>query len=182
MTSFNLGIFINRMIRAAMLDASLYEEVEADRGARFQAAAVVLLASLAAGIGLNGTRGPSIRTFLTFTALALVTWVAWATLVAELGGRLLREPQTDSSAAELRRTVGFAAAPGLFQVFAAMPGMVWPVFGVTTIWMIAAMVVGVRQALDYRKTGRAVAVCVTALALALAVAVVIAVVLTTPVF
>ena len=43
----------NRMIRAAKLDVSLYEEVEADTGATGQAMLVVVLSSLAAGIGIG---------------------------------------------------------------------------------------------------------------------------------
>ena len=41
--------FVNRIIRACKLDVSLYEEVEADKSATFQAALVVVLSSLAAG-------------------------------------------------------------------------------------------------------------------------------------
>ena len=40
-----------RMIRAAKLDVNLYEEVEADKAAMGQAMGVVVLSSLAAGIG-----------------------------------------------------------------------------------------------------------------------------------
>ena len=43
--------FINRMIRASKLDVTLYEEVEADKSATIQAAIVVVLSSLAAGVG-----------------------------------------------------------------------------------------------------------------------------------
>jgi hypothetical protein len=46
-----------------------------------------------------------------------------------------------------------------------------PVFAVTSVWMLAAMIVGIRQALDFRSTGRAVAVCVLGWALALTMAV-----------
>jgi hypothetical protein len=181
MTTFNVGIFANRMTRAALLDASLYEEVEADRSAGWQSVAVVLLASLAAGIGVSGWHGPSLTTSAAFTALALITWTAWAMLIAQIGGGPFREAGTHTSFGELLRTVGFAAAPGLFQIFAAMPGMAWPVFGVTTIWMLAAMIVAVRQALDYRHTPRAVAVCVAGLALALVLAFVLGVLLAPPV-
>ena len=38
--------------------------------------------------------------------------------------------------------------------------MTIPVFVITAIWMLATMVVGVRQALDFQSTGRAIAVCV----------------------
>jgi hypothetical protein len=36
------------------------------------------------------------------------------------------------------------------------------VFIITAIWMIAAMVVAIRQALDYTSTARAILVCVIA--------------------
>ena len=45
------SVFVNRIIRACKLDVSLYEEVEADKNATFQAALVVVLSSLAAGVG-----------------------------------------------------------------------------------------------------------------------------------
>lgn len=48
---------MSRIIRAAKLDASLYEEVEADRSAIGQAVAVVVLSSIAAGVGTIGQVG-----------------------------------------------------------------------------------------------------------------------------
>jgi hypothetical protein len=120
---------------------------------------VVVLSSVAAGIGAGGWHGAGLRTLALFTAIALATWVAWAWLVTEIGRRVLPEPQTQTSFGELLRTLGFAATPGLLQVLAAMPAMTAPVFGFTAVWMLAAMIVAVRQALDYRSTLRAVAVC-----------------------
>ena len=43
--------YVSRIIRACKLDVNLYEEVEADKSATFQAAGVVVLSSLAAGVG-----------------------------------------------------------------------------------------------------------------------------------
>ena len=51
-----------------------------------------------------------------------------------------------------------------------LPGMMMPVFVGTWIWMIAAMVVGVKHALDYASTRRALLVCLTAAGLAGAMA------------
>ena len=89
--------------------------------------------------------------------------------------RLFPDPETESSVGELLRTTGFAAAPGLLQVFMMLPGMLLPVFIGTWIWMIAAMVVAVSHALDYRSTWRALFVCVIAAALAGTIAVIIGV-------
>jgi hypothetical protein len=80
------------------------------------------------------------------------------------------EPQTDVTLGQLLRTLGFAAAPGLLQVFAIFPRMTNLVFFTTTVWMFAAMVIAVRHALDYRHTGRALAVCGIAAGLAAALA------------
>lgn len=165
------GTFAHRLMRAAMLDATVYEEVEADRNASAQGVAAVVLSSLAAGIGAGGWHGVGLATFALFTAIALVSWAAWAVLALQIGARLLPQPDTRANLGELLRTIGFAAAPGLFQVFAALPGMATPVFGLTALWMLAAMVVGVRQALDYTSTARALAVCAVGWALALGMAI-----------
>jgi hypothetical protein len=73
--------------------------------------------------------------------------------------RLLPQPQTRSNVGELLRTIGFATAPGCLRVLGVLPGVTIPVFAVTAVWMLAAMVVAVRQALDYDSTARALAVC-----------------------
>ena len=164
------GAFLYRLMGAAMLDGGVYEGIEADVRATRQAAAVVLLASVAPAIGASGIFGFQVEMLLRLTALSLITWFAWAVLMFQIGTRLLPEPQTRATLGELLRTIGFAMAPGLLQVFAVLPGMIVPVFIGTWIWMIAAMVIGVRHALDYKSTGRAVLVCVTAAGLAAALA------------
>ena len=166
-----MGLFAYRLVGAALLDGAVYEGVEADRSAMGQAIAAVLLSSLAAGIGASGWHGPRLSTVVAVAALALVTWIAWAVLMFQIGARLLPEPDTQSSIAELMRTIGFAAAPGLLQVLAILPRITIPVFVVTWIWMFAATVMAVKHALDYRSTARTLAVCGLAAALSLAMAV-----------
>ncbi len=146
-----------RMIRAAKLDSSLYEEVEADKGALRQATAVVFLASLAAGVGASATDG--IAGLLFGTVSSLVGWYVWAFLTYWIGTRFLPEPQTSADYGELLRTIGFSSSPGVIRAIGVMPGLTMPVFLAASIWMLAAMVIAVRQALDYTGTLRAVAVC-----------------------
>jgi hypothetical protein len=154
-----VGLFFYRLMGAAMFDRSMYEGIEADRSLTGQAVAAVLLSSLAAGFGAGGWFTGDLRMFATVSALALITWVAWAVLMHQIGTRMLPEPQTRATLGELLRTVGFAAAPGLLQVFAVFPVVTIPVFVGTMIWMFAAMVIAVRHALDYRSSWRALAVC-----------------------
>ncbi len=177
-----LTTFSYRVMRAVVLDASLYEEVEHDRTAMPGAGTVVLLSSLAAGLGAGGWQGVSPRAFVVFSAIALVSWLVWAAITLEIGTRLMPEPQTRASYGELLRPLGFAAAPGLLQVFAAFPVVTGPVFALCAVWMLAAMVVAVRQALDYTSTGRAVAVCGLGWAVAVAMSLGLGLILTRPAF
>jgi hypothetical protein len=147
----------SRMFRAAKLDVRLYEEVEADRDATVQAMIVVVLAAVAAGIGSLGSG--SALGIVTGTVVALVGWLVWAFLTYFIGTRLLPEPETSADYGELLRTIGFASAPGLIRVFGIIPGLGVPLFLVAGIWMLVAMVIAVRQALDYTSTLRAVGVC-----------------------
>ena len=91
---------------------------------------------------------------------ALLSWYVWAYLTYWIGVKLLPEPQTHATHGELLRTVGFSSAPGLIRVLGVIPGLRGLVFLVAGIWMLVAMVVAVRQALDYHSTWRAVGVCV----------------------
>jgi hypothetical protein len=165
-----VSLFVYRMMGAATLDAAMYEGIEGDTRVTSQAAAAVLLSSFAAGIGAGGLYGLRLSVFLGTVVLALVMWLAWAMLVYQIGSRLLPEPATRTTFGELLRTTGFAAAPGVLQAFAVFPGMLIPVFVGTWIWMLAAMVVGVRHALDYESNARAILVCLVAVGLSVAIA------------
>jgi hypothetical protein len=166
-----LGTLVYRAMGATVLDASMYEGIEADPAATRQALAIVLLASVAAGVGASGWAGPEWPVIVTFGVLALITWVGWAVLILHVGGRYFREPQTDVDLGQLLRTVGFAATPGLLQAVAIVPHMTTAVFVVSWLWMLAAMVVAVQHALDFPSMARAVMVCAVALALAVTLAV-----------
>jgi hypothetical protein len=153
MTSFK-----NRIIRAAKLDVNLYEEVEADKGALRQAMGVVVLSSIAAGLGSIGRVGFSGIFIGTITAL--ISWYVWAYITYFIGTKLLPEPQTKADHGELLRTIGFSSSPGLIRILGIIPGLTGFVFLAASIWMLVAMVIGVRQALDYQSTLRAVVVCI----------------------
>jgi hypothetical protein len=152
-----MATFKDRIIRAAKLDVHLYEEVEADKKAMGQAMGVVILSSIAAGIGSIAIGG--IGGILIGTLLALIGWYIWAYLTYFIGTKVLPEPQTRAGHAELLRTIGFSSSPGLIRVLGIIPGLAGVVFLVASIWMLVAMVIAVRQALDYKSTLRAVGVC-----------------------
>ena len=150
--------FAQRMIGAAKLDVKIYEEVEADKNALGQALGVVLIASLAAGVGTLSRGGMS--GLVIGLIAALVGWFIWAFLTYVIGTKLLPEPQTKSDMGELLRTIGFSSSPGVIRILGIIPALEMIAFLVAGIWMLVAMVIAVRQALDYSSTWRAVGVCV----------------------
>jgi hypothetical protein len=152
--------FGQRLVGAAMLNAATYEELEADPLATRQAMGVVLLSSVSAGLGARGFGVHGLTAVVFFAAVALMAWVAWSLVIYQVGVRLLPVAETRADLGELLRTIGFATAPGILRVGGAVPGWTTPVMAITAVWMLAAMIVAVRQALDYGSTRRAVMVCV----------------------
>lgn len=149
--------FQSRIIRAAKLDKDLYEEVEADGEALGQAMGVVVLSSIAAGLSTYGAGGFSGLIMGTFGAL--LSWFIWAYITYFVGTRLLPVEQTHATHGQLLRTIGFSSAPGILRIIGVVPGLSWIIGLITGIWMLVAMVIAVRQALDYNSTGRALGVC-----------------------
>ena len=151
------SVFINRIIRACKLDVSLYEEVEADKSATLQAALVVVLSSLDAGVGALSLGASN---FLMAPILSLVSWYVWAYLIYIIGVKIFPETNTKADHGELLRTIGFSSAPGLIRIFGFTPDLMTITFLGGGIWMLVAMVIAVRQALDYESTWRAIGVVV----------------------
>lgn len=160
--------FLQRIVGASMLDVATYEEVEADPGATRQAIAVVLLSSASAGVGVGGFSVGALPAIAIYTVMALMGWAAWCVVIYQVGVHLLPDTDTRADVGELLRTVGFATAPGVLRLAGVVPGLATPMLAITAVWMLAAMIVAVRQALDYRATSRAILVCVVGWVFALA--------------
>jgi len=144
------------MIGAAKLRTDTYEEVEADTSATRQAMSVVLLVALATGIG--GLGSGNILSLVLGAIAALVAWALWALMTYLIGTTILRTPETDANWGQLARTLGYAQSPGVLKIFAVIPAIGPVVFAVVSIWQLVAMVIAIRQALDYSSTLRAVGV------------------------
>ena len=161
-----MASFVDRVVGAARLDVQTYEEVEADKTATPQAMGVVVLVALASGVGALTSGGTGIVAGLVG---ALVGWAAWAAVIWFIGTKLLPEPQTSADVGELLRTMGFAASPGLLLILRIVPLIGGLVGLVVWLWQLVAMVIAVRQALDYQSSFRAVAVCLIGWVIYLAV-------------
>ncbi len=160
---------IDRMIGAARLKVSTYEEVEADSGATLQAMWVVMIVAVASGVGLL-LAGGSFGGLILVVVLGVAQWAILAFISYWIGTGLLRTPETHATWGQLARTTGFAQSPGVLRVFGFIPVLGPVIFFAASLWQFAAMVIAVRQALDYRSTWRAVAVVAIAFIIVFAVA------------
>ncbi len=154
-----VNIFINRIFRAIKIDIDLYEEVEKDKSATIQAGGVVVLSSLAAGVGALQL---GVSNFLVAPLISLLSWYVWAYVIYFVGVKLLPENNTKSNHGELLRTIGFSSAPGIIRIFGVTPDLMTVTFIGSAFWMLACMVVAVKSALDYNSLWRAFGVVVIA--------------------
>src|SRR5688572_2454396 len=176
-----MQLLFRRFIGALALSPGAFEDIEADRFADLQSMIVVGVACLAGGFGAVGFGAVGPIGFATGAVMVLGAWLVWVGVIASSGTAAVAEPQASSSLTELLRVLGYAAAPGVFLACAAMRSAAPIVIVIVAVWMIAAAVVGVRQALDYKRTTRAVAVCAVAWVLAFGTMATVAMILSQPV-
>jgi hypothetical protein len=165
------------------LDPTLYEEVEADETATTQALTVVILASICSGIGTaihealtgHGAVGIGIGLFGGLF-MALIGWGVWSFITYFVGSNIFGGTATYG---ELLRTIGFSDAPGVLHIFSFLPYVGWLISSAAWLWGLVAMVIAVRQALDF-STGKAVITCIVGWIAAIILLVIIGIVLAIP--
>lgn len=156
---------IQRMIGAAFFNRHTYEEIEADQGALGQAMGVVLLVTLCGIIGgvINGLMSGEAALGIVLGVIGglvfgIIRWALWVTVMYLVGGKMLRTGNTETSWGELGRVMGFAYTPGVLSVLSFIP-MIGPLFPfIGFCWTLAAVIVAVRQAMDFESIGRAIGV------------------------
>jgi len=149
---------LQRMIGAARLNVHTYEDVENDQTATKQALLVVVLVSLASGIGAIAGGNAFILNFLLGIAIGIIGWAIWAYITFFVGTKFFNTPETHADWGQLARGTAFAQTPGLLRVFGIIPYIGGVIVLISVIWTIIAMVIAVRQCLDYQSTNRACAV------------------------
>jgi hypothetical protein len=157
-----MATFQDRVIGAIKLQPATFEEVEHDATALSQAAIVVVAAAVAGSLrtlryGFIGATGAT-----AMVIFAVIGWAIGAALVWLVGTRMMPGKNTEADFQQVLRTVGFAQAPGIFNVLGIIPILGWLVQVVVSIWTLVALVIAVRQVLDYDDTLKAVLVCVVA--------------------
>jgi len=150
--------FLDRLFRAAKIDAGLYDEVAADTKAMFQAMMAVFIYSVASAYGNFGRAGVTGINFGMITTL--FGWYVWAFSSYFVGVRLLPGAQVSVDRKAVLRALGFATSPGLIRLLGLIPGMSGAAFLIASVWMIVAASVALKQTLGFESTSRAVVACI----------------------
>jgi len=161
----------DRVIGAMQLKVATFEEVEHDQTATGQAALVVLAGAISGGLGTGRLTGVVLG-----AVLGLAGWAIAAYVLMFVGTRLLPGKNTEADFGQLARTIGFAQAPYLLGILGIIPILGYLIRFALWIWVLVAMVIAVRQALDYEDTTRAVLVCLIAWAIMFVMTMIVAMV------
>lgn len=142
---------LNRILRAARLDRTLYDDLRDDPAATLQALAMVILAGIAYGIGRTAVpvadaNLQQVQVIVWGVSSAIVGWAVLSLLAYWGGSSLLgREYLTYP---QMLRTTGFASAPAiLFFLGILSPEIALIVSIVAFIWIVASMMVALHQSL-----------------------------------
>jgi len=152
----------DRMVRAARLETSLYNEVEADLSATQQALTVVVIVAIAGGIGsalgaaIAGRPAAVAGGLIGGIIAELLGWLVWSYVMYLVGTRVFHGTATYG---ELLRTLGFASSPGVLNILRFIPVLGGLISLIVGIWRIVTGFIAVREALDL-DTGNTIATIV----------------------
>jgi hypothetical protein len=154
-----INLFLNRIYRSIKIDPEVFDEVQKDKNATIAAGIVVVLSSLAAGVGASHLGAVN---FFLAPALSLITWFVWAYIVYFVGVKLFPDPRTKTTQAALLRSIGFSSAPGMIRILGFNEDLMSVMFVGSAFWMLACMIVAVKQTLNYKSLWKALGVVVIA--------------------
>lgn len=141
-----------RSVDVAVLKTRTYSEIARDPRATIEAAIVVILVAISAGIGnvIQGSDG-----LVGGIVLSLLGWVISSAIIYFIGTNITGTPTTSGSIESLLRTLGYASAPNIFLFL----GFIWILGGLIvfllSIWTLVTTILAIRTALSM-SLGRAI--------------------------
>jgi hypothetical protein len=169
---------INRVIRAAMLDVQFFNEVESDTSLNTEALLVVILVSVAGGIGaffgglFEGAIGAALLALVVTIFMGVANYYIWAYVTFFIGTNLF-EGRADPG--ELLRVLGYASGPRILSILGFVPYLGAMAGFVGAIWALIAGFIGVREALDL-DTGKTLVTVIVGWVVVFAISLVVSIV------
>ena len=152
-----ITLFLNRLLRSMKIDPEVFNEVQKDKKATFSAAIVVILSSTAAGIGAASLGAGN---FILAPIFSLISWFVWAYIVYFVGVKLFPDLKTKTTQFALLRAIGFSSAPGIIRIFGFNESLMTVTFIGSAFWMLACMIVAVKETLNYKSLWKALGVVI----------------------
>src|SRR3990170_2878461 len=143
------------MLGAALLESETYEEAAIASSPSTQAALVVVITSLAAGVG---NLGGGLTGFVLGFLGALLGWGLCAFSAYWVATRKFGVPRTDTTWSATLRGLGFASTPRLFLAFTFLPTVGFLVGLAVHAWTLITIGFAVRPALDLEEARPAILV------------------------
>jgi len=154
-----INLLLNRIYRSIKIDPGVFDEVQKDKNATISAGIVVILSSVAAGVGASHLGAVN---FFLAPVLSLVTWFIWAYIIHFVGVKLIPDSRTKTTHKALLRSIGFSSAPGMIRILGFNEDLMTVMFVGSAFWMLACMVVAVKQTLNYKSLWKALGVVIIA--------------------
>jgi hypothetical protein len=152
-----ITLFLNRLLRSMKIDPEVFNEVQKDKKATFSAAIVVILSSTAAGVGAASLGAGN---FILAPLFSLISWFVWAYIVYFVGVKLFPDLKTKTTQFALLRAIGFSSAPGIIRIFGFNESLMTVTFIGSAFWMLACMIVAVKETLNYKSLWKALGVVI----------------------
>jgi hypothetical protein len=150
-----MNILVNRVMRAALLDKEFYKEVEVDTSLNQEALMVVIIVSIAGGIGsffgklFGGEIGVAIQALIISAVVGVANYYIWAYVTHFIGTNMFKgEAEPD----ELLRVLGYASGPRILSLLFFIPCLGGILNFGGSIWALVAGFFGVQEALDLDTT------------------------------
>ncbi|MDA3793477.1 MAG: hypothetical protein PF545_07500 [Elusimicrobia bacterium] len=126
------------ILKILKLDNDFYNNVSDEAEDLTLAALVVIISSLAAGIGSISQVG--IAGIIVGTIGSLINWGLWAGIIYIVLIRFFPENTVDASPREIFIVLGFASAPGVIKAGGIIPPFHSFLFILSNLWMGVSMV------------------------------------------
>jgi len=94
--------------------------------------------------------------------LSLLSWFIWSYIVYFVGVKLFPDAKTKINQVNVLRAIGFSSAPGIIRALSFNQDLMTVTFIGSAFWMLACMVVAVRQTLNFKSLWKAFGVVVIA--------------------
>ena len=102
------------IIRTFRLDTGLYNEMKVKNDAISQALIVIVISSIAAGIGSVSSIG--IKGVFVGSIGALIDWFIWAYIVYFICLKIINKNEISISQGEFLKIAGFSSGPGIIKI------------------------------------------------------------------